>query len=67
MKLIDVKSAKLTEIPGHLVLRIVADADDGHGPYEVDFGFHPSDPFGLGPACRQWLADHPELPIGPAE
>jgi hypothetical protein len=33
--------------------------------YDGVFISRPSDPFGLGPAVRQWIVDHPEFPVDP--
>ncbi len=53
----DVLSVKATETEGVFIVTI--DATDTDGNREtVDFVSTPTDPYGLGPAVRQWMASH---------
>lgn len=39
--------------------------DDLGDTYDTDFSYNTSDPYGLGPAIKAWLAANPDFPIGP--
>lgn len=46
-----------------LLLSIDATIEGEHA--EFTYIYRSDDPYGLAPTIKAWLADHPDLPIGP--
>jgi hypothetical protein len=65
MELLNVTSAEATADPDVIIAQIVADVGLGIGPEPLSFTVRKSDPFGLGPAVREWLAANPDFPVAP--
>ena len=65
--LIAVHSATYASLPDFIVLDITQQFKDGDEivEYRGPYGYSATDPYGLAPTIRQWLADNPDFPIAP--
>lgn len=63
-EILEVFSVTLTATPEVYVLDMSIRDSFGE-EYRADFVSIPDDPYGLGPAVRQWLVDNPDFPRTP--
>lgn len=61
--LLEVNSVTATKTPGEYVCNVKSSINGE--VVQDNFYYRPSDPYGLAPAIGQWLADNPDVVIGP--
>lgn len=70
MKLVSVDKANLTPYQGYIDMSVTWEAVEGNKFYtpgirQDEYTWHKDDPYGLSPQITEWLAAHPDFPIGP--